>query len=265
MANETLTKSKRTGQRTSTELRTKNSVNNIHRSEPLPALKELLFSDLPEQVMDKLEATASTVAYPKGAVLVHEGHEVRGVFVVCEGRVKLSTSSRNGKSVILRIAERGDIIGLPGTISGQPSQATAETLEPVHARFIGRTDFLHFMRQNGEAAIRVTELLNAILSVFYQRVRCLGLSNSAAERMVRFLLALVTKTGSLTSEDGHFRIPLLVTHEEIGQMIGISRETVTRLLLDFRRQRLITISEPGAAVLSKPGLEKILKVQHNRI
>ena len=76
------------------------------------------------------------ISYP--AILFVEGQEARGVFVICNGRIKLSASSADGKSLILRIAEPGEVVGLPGTISGKPYEVTAEALEPIQANFIPR-------------------------------------------------------------------------------------------------------------------------------
>ena len=103
-----------------------------------PMLKDRLFCNLPQRTIEGLDAISSSATYPKGAVLFVEGQAPRGVFVLCNGRVKLSASSTDGKSLILRIADPGEVVGLPGTISGKPYEATAEALEPIQANFIPR-------------------------------------------------------------------------------------------------------------------------------
>src|SRR5579863_457697 len=117
-------------------------------------LKDRLFCDLPRPVIEKIDAISSTATYPKGAILFVEGQEPRGVFVVCNGRVKLTASSSDGKSIILRIAGTGEVVGLPGTISGKPYGVTAEALEPTQATFMPRTPFLQVLKEHGEAALR---------------------------------------------------------------------------------------------------------------
>src|SRR6267154_880235 len=96
-----------------------------------PMTKDRLFCNLSPRALEGLDAISSSATYPKGAILFVEGQEPRGVFVVCNGRVKLSAGSADGKSLILRIADPGEVVGLPGTISGKAYEATAEALEPI--------------------------------------------------------------------------------------------------------------------------------------
>jgi CRP-like cAMP-binding protein len=95
--------------------------------------------------------------------------------------------SSSRKALIFRIAEAGEIIGLPTTLSAKPY---AETVEPTQAIFIGREDFLTFLREHGEATLQVAEMLSNIYYATGQEVRYLGLSNTAAEKLARFLLDL---------------------------------------------------------------------------
>jgi CRP/FNR family transcriptional regulator, cyclic AMP receptor protein len=223
-----------------------------------PPLKGQPSYNLPRRVIDRFEAIASAVAYPKGAALFVEGQEPRGVFVICGGRVKLSTSSPAGKTLILRVAEPGDVVGLPGLMSGRPYEATAEALEPIEARLVLRRDFVQFLEEHSEAAIWMAEILNSILRAAYQEVRYLGLCNSAAEKLARFLLNVAAKDRDKSSEnDGPPHVRLNFTHEEIAQTVGLSRETVTRLFGDFRRKRLVEVGGSALIVLNSVGLKKI--------
>jgi CRP/FNR family transcriptional regulator, cyclic AMP receptor protein len=223
-----------------------------------PLLKDLLSYNLPQRVIDRLEAIASAVAYPKGAALFVEGQEPRAVFVICGGRVKLSASSPTGKTLILRVAGPGEVVGLPGVMSGRPYEATAEALEPIQARLALRKDVVQFLEQHSEAAIWMAEILNSILHGAYQEVRYLGLCNSAAEKLARFLLNLAAKDSDNGNEnDGRSHVRLNFTHEEIAQTVGLSRETVTRLFGDFRRKRLIKVDGSALIVLNGAGLKEI--------
>src|SRR5215472_18940042 len=118
-----------------------------------PLVKERIFCDLPRPLLNALDAISSSATYPKDAMLFVEGQEPRGVFVLCNGRVKLSTTSADGKSIIVRIAEPGEIIGLAGTLSGKAYELTAEALEPLQANFIPKDAFLQFLREHAEAAV----------------------------------------------------------------------------------------------------------------
>src|ERR1700691_6248429 len=120
-----------------------------------PLHQDRLFCNLASGALAGLDAISSTSIYPKGAILFVEGQNPRGVFVICNGRVKLSASSADGKSLILRIADPGEVIGLPGTISGKAYEVTAEALEPIQANFIPRQAFLEFLKEHGQAALRV--------------------------------------------------------------------------------------------------------------
>lgn len=136
-----------------------------------PLVKERIFCDLPRPVIAALDAISSSATYPKDAVLFVEGQDPRGVFILCHGRVKLSTNSADGKSIIVRIAEPGELVGLPGTLSGKPYELTAEALEPLQANFISRDAFIHFLKEHGEAALRVTEILSQIYYATLLEVR----------------------------------------------------------------------------------------------
>ncbi len=223
-----------------------------------PMAKDRLFCDLPRQVLEGLDAISSSATYPKSAVLFVEGQDPRGVFVICNGRVKLSANSADGKSLILRIADPGEIIGLPGTISGKPYELTAETLEPIQANFIPRDAFLKFLREHGEAALRVAEMLTDIYHATYQEVRYLGLSGSAAEKLARFVLDHAAEHGQAANQRA-VRTHLTLTHAEIAERIGSSRETVTRLFSDFKRKRLLEIHGSTLIITDKAGLEKIIQ------
>jgi CRP/FNR family transcriptional regulator len=95
-----------------------------------------LFCDLPNEALLKLQNIKATSVYPKGALLCLEGQPPRGIFVLCTGRAKLSTTSAEGKSIILRIAEPGEVLGLTAAVSNTAYEATIETLEPSQANFI---------------------------------------------------------------------------------------------------------------------------------
>ena len=219
-----------------------------------PVLKDRLFCDLPKTVLGALDSISSTSSYPKDAVLFVEGQQPRGVFVICSGRVKLSMNSADGKCILVRFAEAGEMVGLPGTLSGSPYEVTAETLEPVQANFIPREAFLRFLRENGEAALRVTEMLTHIYLSTLREVRYLGLSRTATEKLARFLLDLTSHTPPGAD---HARITLTLTHKEIGERIGASRETVTRLFSDFRREHLVESHGSTLVLMDKTGLENL--------
>jgi CRP/FNR family cyclic AMP-dependent transcriptional regulator len=219
-----------------------------------PHREERLFCNLSPEAIKRLSSITASASYPKGAKLFVEGQLARGVFILCAGRVKLSTSSADGKTLILRVAEPGDVLGLAGTISGKAYELTAEVLEPTQANFIGKPDFLSFLRDHGEAALRVAQLLSETYHAAIGEMRTIGLSHSAGEKLARFLLEWAA---GQKAEKGETRFTLTLTHEEIAQMIGASRETVTRLFADFKKKKLIEVKGSILILRDRAGLERV--------
>jgi len=220
-----------------------------------PHREERLFCNLSQAAVERLANITSPASYPKGATLFVEGQTPRGVFIVCEGHVKLSTSSSDGKTLILRIAEPSDILGLPGTISGKPYEVTAEVLDPVQANFIARQSFLTFLQEHSDAAVRVAEQLSETYHSAFAEMRTIGLSHSAEEKFARFLLDW---SSDHTRERGPVRLKLPLTHEEIAQMIGASRETVTRLFAELKRRRILQVKGSTLVITDRGELEKLV-------
>ncbi len=220
-----------------------------------PHREDRLFCNLPPPAVQKLASITSAAVYPKGATLFVEGQSPRGVFILCAGKVKLSTSSADGRTLILRISEAGEVLGLPATVTGKAYELTAEVIEPTQANFIARTDFLAFLREHGEAALRVAQQLGETYHSAISEMRTIGLSHSAGEKLARFLLDLSTEHDA---GEGDIKLTLTLTHEEIAQMIGASRETVTRLFSDFKKKQLLQIKGSTLIIKNKAGLESVL-------
>jgi len=221
-----------------------------------PHKESRLFCDLAPAALQRLSEITAPATYPKGATLFVEGQPSRGVFVLCSGHVKLSTSSSDGKTLILRISEPGDLLGLPATISGRPYEVTADVAEPTQANFISRGDFLNFLRDHGEVSLRVARELSEAYQATFAEMRTIGLSHSAREKLARFLLDW---SAHHPSENGSIRFSLMLTHEEIAQMIGASRETVTRLFADMKKKNLLQIRGSSVTISDKQGLERLLQ------
>jgi len=216
---------------------------------------ERFFCDLPKTALAAFEKIKYSSAVPPGAVLFVEGQAPRGMYVVCRGRVKLSTTSRDGKTLILRIAEPGEVLGLHATVSGKPYELTAEALQASQLNFVKRDDFLHFLEQHGDACLRAAQHLSQNCQSAYEMIRSLGLSHSVTEKMARLLLEW-SEQGENT-KDG-VRIKIALTHEEIAQLVGTSRETVTRVLSDFRKQQIAQLRGSTLLIRNQPALEKLV-------
>jgi CRP/FNR family transcriptional regulator len=216
-----------------------------------PVREEHLFCNLSLPALQKLNEIKSTAVYPKSAVLFIEGQRPRGVFVLCTGKAKLSTSSSEGKTIITKISEPGDVLGLNATVSNHPYEVTAEMIEPGQANFIARDALLQFLRENGEVSLRVAEQLSRNYYVAYEEIRTLGLTSSPAEKFAKLLLSWET-----SKTNGQIRLTL--THEEIAEMIGTTRETVSRLFSDFKKKQLVQLKGSSLTIRNKPALEKMV-------
>ncbi len=190
-----------------------------------------------------------------------EGQTPRGIYLLCKGRVKLSVVSSDGKTLIMRIAEPGEVLGLSAAVLAQPYEFSAETLEPVQVNFIKRDDFLRFLRQNGDACLRVAEQLSKEYQAACREISSLGLSHSAARKLANLLLNWNTGgMGGHTANEASTnssKIKLTLTQEEIAQMIGTSRETVTRLLAKFRDRGLIELRGSTLTILNRAALDAV--------
>ena len=228
-------------------------VDNCHTC---PVREEQLFCNLSPPVLTKLNQLTSTAVYPKSAILFVEGQPARGVFVLCTGKAKLSASSREGKTVIIKICESGDVLGMNATISGRPYEVTAEMTEPGQANFFNRDAFLQFLRDHGEVAVRVAEQLSRNYYDAYDGIRMLGLTSSPSEKFAKLLL-------SWSSHDGiggnPSQVKLTLTHEEIAEMIGTTRETVSRLFSEFKKKQWLQLNGSTLTILDKPALVRIVQ------
>ena len=149
--------------------------------------EDRLFCDLDTASLQAFENIKDATAYPKGAVLFVEGQSPRGIFVLCKGRVKLSICATDGKTLILKIAEPGEVLGLSASVSGKAYELTAETIDPCQVNFIKREDFLRFLKDHSDACFKVAEQLSDKYNNACHEVRSLGLSHSAVEKLAKLL------------------------------------------------------------------------------
>jgi CRP/FNR family transcriptional regulator, cyclic AMP receptor protein len=214
-----------------------------------------IFCDLPPNALQSFEQIKYATAYPKGAVLFVEGQAPRGIFVLCKGRVKLSICSTDGKTLILKIAEAGEVLGLSATVSGKPYELTAETIDPCQINFVKREEFLRFLREHSDACFRVAEQLSDKYNTACREIRSLGLSHSASEKLAKLLLEWSIKNGEAAKQEP--RIKLALTHEEIAQMIGTSRETVTRLFAELKKRQIVQAKGSTLLIRNKAALKAL--------
>lgn len=208
------------------------------------------FSHPPLAALNKVSQKSTL---PAGAILFVEGQTPRGVFIICCGKVNLSTSSREGKTLILKTALAGEALGLSAAISGLGYETTAETATPCQVNFIDRKHFLELIESHGEAGLHSAQSLSRDYHAAYRDIHDLVLTRSSTGKLARLLLSISAE------EDAEDETSILsvMTHEEMGHRIGASRETVTRLLSKLRKKRLIRLDGANLVIRDRSGLEAL--------
>jgi CRP/FNR family transcriptional regulator, cyclic AMP receptor protein len=203
-------------------------------------------------VVTSLDHASHHSTMPGGAILFVEGQVSRGIFILCSGRVKLSTASREGKVLILKTVEAGEVIGLSAAISGASYEMTAETAIPCQLNFIGRKDLLEMLHGHSEVGVHAAESLSADFQSAYRDIRDLVMARSSEGKLARLLLSC-----SPGQRDGEFHLRAVMTHEEMAQRIGSSRETVTRLLTELKRKQMIRLEGATLVIRNRIALESL--------
>jgi CRP/FNR family transcriptional regulator, cyclic AMP receptor protein len=180
----------------------------------------------------------SSVVYEPGSVLYREGEPCDGIFHLCRGKVKLIAGDSNGRTAILKIARNGELLGVAEAVLNRPFLSTAEIVETSAAVFVPRDEFIQIFPRNSHAGIDVVKQLSLDALATFASLRALRLSRSTSQRLAGLILQW-TKSDDDCSRAQTIELPY--THAQMGQMIGCSRETVTRLLNGFQRKGIATV------------------------
>ena len=209
----------------------------LNPSQPAKSTLGGFLSQLSPAALKEFQTLAMPTSYPSGSVLFMEGQAARGVFLLLEGEIKLSLSSSGGKTLILRLARPGEVLGLMSALTGNAYELSGEAMYPCQVAYMRRDEFLRFIAKYPEANQLVVHTLGSHYKAACEQLRTLGLAGSAHEKLAKLLLDWCASEKE-TREGTRVRLPL--THEEIAELIGTSRETVTRTLSEFRSRRLVT-------------------------
>ena len=221
-----------------------------------PWRDDSFFCQLDPNTLKAFDAITFANIYPAETLLFAEGEPPRGLFILCYGAAKLTISSGGGKKLITRRVVPGDALGLTSVLSGNVYKATAETVTPSQLKFIKRDDFLRFMAEYRDVSFNIARQLIDECESDADQIRALGLANSAAEKLAYLLLAWCDESGSPSASG--VRFPVVMTHEEISQTIGTSRETVSRLLKSFKEKKIISVRGSSMTVHRRDELEDLI-------
>ena len=212
-------------------------------------------SDVASELWQRLiafEDIRLTSIYPRGAVVMAQGQTAEGIYLLRAGRAKVSLSSAEGRVIILRVAHAGALLGVSAALRGSTHDATVETLERSRIDFVPRSDFLRVIDETNATRASLTRFLADEVGDLVESIGSLLLSQSATEKFAGLLLKWCNGHRSNTTN-----LNPGLTHEEIAQMIGASRETVTRLFGDFRRRQIVSFSNGTIVVNDLRALESL--------
>jgi len=212
-----------------------------------PIRHERQFCNVSPAAVEDLQRSKATSFYPAGTLLYIEGQAPRGVYILCNGRAKVYTSSKQGKVIILKIAHAGEVLGVEAALASREHEETAELLESCQVNFMATRDFLRYISEHSDAALKTAAQLTNDCRAAQEGIRCLGLSGSVEEKLARLLLHWTGESRPLAQSDRRLKVPY--KHEEIAQMIGSTRETVTRLLGALKKKKILEMK--GATLIVK--------------
>lgn len=211
------------------------------------------FCSLPESALVEFSRIKVTHTYPRNTTLFMEGQPAEGVYVLCSGRVKLSTYSEDGRSIIVRIAEPGEVLGLSASVAGGNYEGSAQAVDDCQINFVRRNEFVRLLSDNSPAALNAIRELSATYHKAHAKICSLGLSASVSDKLAKLLLDWYERNAN---GDAGAHISMEYTHEEIAEMIGTSRETVTRILKTFKTRNLIMLDRSDLYIPDKRKLEE---------
>jgi len=137
-----------------------------------------IFCDMEPDTLGEFDGMKSSQIFPRGTVLFREGQSARGIYLIVEGRVRLTVCSESGRRMVLRTASSGEILGLSAALAGRLYEITAEAIENVEVAEIRRKDLLHFLHEHCDICLQVVNLLSEDLHDAYERVRAVGLTRT---------------------------------------------------------------------------------------
>ena len=212
------------------------------------------FCNLSENSLAFLEVNSIPMEYRRGNILFREGDECNAVFVICSGRVKISATSREGRTFILRISGPGDVLGMVSALRAHEYEVTAEAIEPTQVRVLRTKFFKQMVQEFADASLGAANALAKDYRAVFDEACLIALPGSPAARLARLILdwaADARDTGP------HSSITMPLTHEELASMTATTRETVTRTLGRFRKEKLISIRGVALTVLQPQALEQL--------
>lgn len=209
--------------------------------------------DVPDEVLREISAEKRQVSYPAGSILYREGESCGRAFVICRGEVRLTRTSADGSRTILKIAKSGELLGVGEALGSTEYVASAEVIEDSSIACLGREQLIGLMARHAIAGTRISEFLSSECVNGFVDVCLLRQTSCASVKLGQFMLRWVETRRS--GRDQWIEIPY--THSDIAQMLGASRETVTRLLGSLRKRHVLEVKRKRLRVIDLPALRQV--------
>jgi CRP-like cAMP-binding protein len=211
-----------------------------------------LFADLDDRELTAIAAVAKSRRYAKDDVVFHADESGDVFCLIREGQVKVTMISPEGKEIILSLLGPGDFFGEMALLDDEPRSATVVATEPLELVTLWRSDFLQILAENFDITKKVLAEISQRLRSASNRIESLA-TMDVYGRLARFFLDLAKENGKML-DNGYVAVTR-PTHQAIANMIGTSRETVSRLIHDLMKQNLL-LSEGKTIYLRKTALDQ---------
>ncbi len=216
-----------------------------------------LFSELGDEELQQLASVVREHHYRKNVTIFHVDDPGNALFVLQSGLVKVTIEDEAGREMILRMLFPTDCFGEMSLVDGQPRSATVTTLEASDALIIRRDQFVEIVEKSPKIALNMASVLSRRLRATDELIRSLAFFDVYG-KVARVLLTLVEERGRSTGEGTV--IDLRLTHQELAELAGMSRETMTRTLSAFQRAGVLRIEGGMITILSLDMLQREMKV-----
>jgi len=228
-----------------------------HNCKGCSASSNSLFKTLNQEESVFLENQKTCNVFKKGDILYKEGSRIQGVFCLNKGVLKIYKTGSDGKEQIVAFARNGDITGYRSTLSNEPACTTAEVIQEAEICQIPANVIIHLVKTNGEFALSLMQLTCRELNQANSFIKDIA-QKTVRERLAEALLRLEETFGVAT--EGYLNI--LLTREELANIVGTATESVIRLLSEFKTDKIITMEGKKITLIDKPYLKKLAKSFH---
>lgn len=227
------------------------------RQEDTPLKMIELFSSLTDKELRSISSKLVLKRFRKNETILLEKDTTNFMYIVIKGKVKVSKTSEDGKEILLAVHRAGEFFGEMSFIDGKTSPATVIAAEDCHINIISKKEFYSSIYSHEKILNNLLQILCSRLRESWEMIQLLNLKN-ASERLKLLFFLLSDKYGEKTPKGIILNIKL--THQEIAEMTGMARETVTRVIDKWHKDGGINIVENKLIQLNTHFLEKDLKV-----